>query len=117
LGGRLVLCRYKKCKDASGEFKEVAVEVSCLHSVLKETKEIMSEQSLSNEQRARLDPLKDGVVDVLNELERRLDKYQSLGTQSKRALDRIGWAIEGGVGEIRQRLISQTTLLDAFINR
>ena len=47
---------------------------------LEGTKEIMSEQSLSNEQRARLDPLKDGVVDVLNELERRLDKYQSLGT-------------------------------------
>jgi hypothetical protein len=108
---------YKKCKGSSGEFKDVAVEVSCLHSVLKETEEVLSEENLSNQQQARLKPLKDGILDLLKELERRLEKYESLGTQSKRALDRIGWAMEGGVAELRQKLISQTTLLDAFKNR
>jgi hypothetical protein len=108
---------YKKCKDSSGEFKDMAVEVSCLHSVLKETEEVLSEENLSDQQQARLKPLKDGVLDVLKELERRLKKYESLGTQSRRALDRMGWAREGGVVELRQKLISQTTLLDAFNNR
>lgn len=108
---------YKKCKDSSGEFKDVAVEVSCLHSVLKETEEVLSEENLDSQQQDRLKPLKNGVLDLLKELERRLEKYESLGTQSKRALDRMGWAVEGGVAELRQKLISQTTLLDAFNNR
>jgi hypothetical protein len=108
---------YKKCKDSTGEFREVAVEVCCLHNVLKETEEILSEQNLSEKERARLQPLKDGVLDLLKELERRLQKYESLGTQSMRTMDRIGWAMEGGVAGLTQRLISQTTLLDAFNNR
>ncbi len=108
---------YKKCKLASGEFKEVAAEVSCLHSVLKETEEVLSERNLSYEQNTKLNPLKDGIMAVLKELELRLDKYESLGTQSKRTLDRMGWAMEGGVAEIRLKLISQTTLLDSFNNK
>jgi hypothetical protein len=108
---------YKKCKDSSGEFRDVAIELSCLHSVLKETEEVLSEQNLSTVERARLQPLKDGVLYLVKELERRLQKYESLGTQSKRTMDRMGWATEGGVGELRQRLISQATMLDAFNNR
>ena len=108
---------YKKCKDSSGEFKDVSVELSCLYSVMKESEEVLSAQKLSIQQQARLQPLRDGIFDLLNELERRLEKYESLGTQSKRTLDRMGWAIEDGVAELRLKLISQTTLLDAFNNR
>lgn len=77
----------------------------------------MSEENLSKQQQSRLKPLKDAILGLLKELERRLEKYESLGTQSKRALDRMGWAMEGGVAELRQKLISQTTLLDVFNNR
>jgi hypothetical protein len=82
---------YKKCKHSDGELKNLAVEVSCLHSALKET--------------------------TLNDLEGRLEKRDGLGTQSKRESDKMGWAMEEGIAELRQKLVSQTTLLDTFNNR
>lgn len=107
---------YKRCKESSGEFKHLTTEVSCLHSILKEALRLLSEQTLDGDQLLRLDPLKQGTLDLVQELETRLNRYESLGTQSRRTLDRLGWAMDGGVQPLRQRLISQTTMLETFIN-
>jgi hypothetical protein len=108
---------YKKCQHSSGEFKGFAVEVGHLHCVLKENNEIISHDNLSDDQQTKLKLLKDMVLDSLNELEGRLGKHKSLDTQSKRELDKMGWLMEEGVTELRQKLVSQTTLLDTFNNR
>ena len=108
---------YKKCEHSTGEFKEVSVDVCYLHSFLKETEEILSSQSLSNNKQSRLKLFKDGLLDSLNDLERQLEKHESSYTHSKPELDGKGSPVEGGVAELRQKLISQTASLDAFNNR
>ena len=51
---------------------------------------------------------------MLSDLQALVDKYESLGTQSKRTWDRMKWGAEDIV-EIRSRLISNTTMLTAYI--
>ena len=52
---------------------------------------------------------------VLGDLQSLVDKYERLGTQSKRTWDRIKWGNED-VAEIRARLTSTIALLTAYIN-
>ncbi|MCJ1269223.1 hypothetical protein MMC22_009112 [Lobaria immixta] len=44
-----------------------------------------------------------------------LDKYNSLGTKTKRAWDRLGWGSKD-IAALRSRLISNTVLLTTFVN-
>jgi hypothetical protein len=108
---------YKKCKHSGGEFKDCAVDLGSLHSVLKETEEIISREGLNNDQQARLKLLKDVALDSLNDLERRLEEHESLSTRLKRDSEKMRWELQGSVAELRQKLVSQTTLLDEFNNR
>jgi hypothetical protein len=105
---------YKNCKDSSNEFKRISGEVASLHVVLKETEEYVEEtKGLSPSRDARLVILLDGCKDVLAELERLLNGYESLGTQAQRTWDRMRWGLED-LADVRNRIISNTTLLAAF---
>lgn len=72
---------YKSCKDSSDEFKRISHEVASLHVVLKETEDyIVESKGLSSPTRDdRLGTLIDGCKNVLAELKRLLDGYDSLG--------------------------------------
>src|SRR5271155_3973643 len=107
---------YKKCKGASDDFNAISSEVGSLHNVLKETEEVLSEQNLSPEQQIRLQDIAEGCKGVLEDMDTLLVKYESLGTNSKRTWDRMGWGLQN-MTDLRLRIISQTTLLDAFNNR
>ena len=63
----------------------------------------------------RLKTVGDGCRNVLGDLQDLVDEYQSLGIQSKRTYDRMKWGAEE-VTEVRQRLISNTAILTAFIS-
>ena len=106
---------YKRCKESPGVYAQLAGEVSSLHSVLKETEELVRQQTLSKRQRDRLLPCQKGCETVLRELDALITKYESLGTNSKRAIDRMGMANKDA-NEIRQRLIANVTMLNAFIS-
>jgi GTPase involved in cell partitioning and DNA repair len=106
---------YKKCKDSSEDFKNLSNEVGSFHNILKETEELLSEQKLGPAQEAKLEVLKEGSENVLKDLEKLLVKYESLGTSSQRTWDRMGFGNQD-MTTLRLRLISQTTLLDAFNN-
>ncbi|KAK0513111.1 hypothetical protein JMJ35_004097 [Cladonia borealis] len=80
---------YKSCKAAPGSFINISNEVLSLYAVLKEADE--------------------------TDLQALVDKYESLGTQSKRTWDRMKWGTEN-VTEIRSRLVSNTTFLTAYIS-
>lgn len=82
---------YKECKECPGEFKNISVEVGGLHNVLKEVEEVLSEQKLSSKEESRLEDLKAGCIDVIKDVEDHLNKYKSLGTNSKRTWDRLRW--------------------------
>lgn len=105
---------YKTCKDAPEGFKNVSQEVLSLHAVLKEVEEMHSSMSMSEAQQSRLRIVGDGCRGVLGDLQGILDRYNSLGTKTKRTWDRLGWGSKD-IGELRSRLISNTGLLTAFV--
>ena len=113
--GELCWRVYKRCKASPGVYAQLTGEVSSLHSVLKETEELVRQQTLSKRQRDRLLPCQKGCETVLGELDDLLTKYESLGTKSQRVFDRIGMANQDA-NDIRQRLISNVTMLNAFIS-
>jgi hypothetical protein len=112
--GQLAWNVYKSCKNAPTSFNNLSSEVLALHAVLREADEILSGNKLPDTSRGRLDVIMTGSRGVLNDLQVLLDKYQGLGSKTRRTFDRLNWHSEG-IAELRLRLISHTVLLSAFI--
>ncbi len=102
---------WKGCREAPDDFRAVSTEVASLHLVLNEARETAND--LSESKREDLRRLINGCKSVLQELEALLERYKSLGTQSRRPWDRLRWG-NGQVKDIRQRLISSTASLTSF---
>ncbi|MCJ1428960.1 hypothetical protein MMC29_006873 [Sticta canariensis] len=81
-------------------------EVSSLRSVLHLVEETCSDSTLSAPQRSCLETVRDGYRAVLKGLQCSLDKYNRLGTKSKRTWDRLGW----GSNDIAELSTSQTNV-------
>lgn len=113
--GQLCWKVYKKCKDSSGNYAELSTEVGALHNVIKETEELLSQQGLTSEQGGKLTTCRQGCDDVLRDLDELLNKYESLGTNSRRTFDRMRFGMEDMNG-IRLRLNLNVSMLDAFNN-
>ena len=113
--GQLCWKVYKKCKDSTGNYRELFSEVGALHNVMKETEELLSQQELIDEQRIKLISCRQGCEEVLRDLDRLLTNYESLGRKSQRTFDRMGFGMQDMIG-IRLRLISNVSMLDAFNN-
>ena len=112
--GQIAWKVYKACKYAPESFKNVSQEVLSLHAVLKELEETYSGATLSAARQSRLDIVGDGCRAVLEDLQSVLDKYNSLGTKTKRTWARLGWGSKN-IAELRSRLISNTVLLTTFV--
>lgn len=113
--GSLCWTVYKKCKDSPTIYKELASEVGALYTIIKEIEELLSQQELDSQQKSKLEFSSRGCHSVLQDLDKLLSKYDSLGTNSHRTFDRTGFGLED-MNSIRTRLISNVTLLDAFHN-
>ena len=83
--------------------------------MLKEGEEILFIHPLPTARVERLYTVKEGCEKVLVDLQNLVEKYGSLGSQSKRTWDRMRWCNED-VAEIRARLTSNVSLLTAFIS-
>jgi hypothetical protein len=105
---------YKSCKDAPESFSNISLEVLSLHAVLKEGDEVLTAQSFSLDRKSRLDTVLNGCSGVLEDLRTLVEKYESLGTQTRRTWDRMRWGLED-IAEMRSRLTSNVALLSAFI--
>ena len=112
--GNLAWKVYKSCKEAPDSFGTISQEVLALHALLKEVEEAYSQQALTRDQRERLAAIRDNCQIVLEDFQRLVEKYESLGSQSKRTWDRMGWGFEQ-VAQLRARLTSSITILTAFI--
>ena len=104
---------YKSCKDSSDDFKTVADDVVALHIVLSEVVEPLKVQPISSPRQAHLAALTRTCQAVLNDLEKLLQKYDSLGSQSQRTWDRMRWGLED-ISQLRGRLSNSTAMLTAF---
>lgn len=113
--GKICWNVYTKCKDSPGNYKQLSGEVSSLYVVIRETELLLSKQSLSPGQQARLDTCRQGCESVLQDLDGLLVKYESLGTKSQRTFDRLAFGSHD-MNEIRLRLTSNVSMLDAFNN-
>ena len=82
--------------------------------MLKEGEETLFTRPLPPSRAQRLEAIKDGCDRVLVDLQSLVEKYERLGTQSKRTWDRMKWGNED-IAEIRSRLTSNVTMLTAFI--
>ena len=91
------------------------MEVLSLHAVLKEAEETLFTSPLLPVRAERVKAVKDGCNKVLVDLQSLVERYQSLGTQSKRTWDRMRWC-NGDIAEIRGRLTSSVTMLTAIIS-
>ena len=112
--GQLAWQVYKSCKDAPGSFRNISSEVLSLHAVLKEIEETLSSYALPESKKASLGTIRSGCQDVLGDLQSLVNKYESLGSQTKRTWDRLRWH-SNDIAELRARLTSNTLLLTAFI--
>ena len=104
---------WRDCRDAPEEFKAVSVEVQHLELFLNDSKDKLNDLGLDQRQTADLKRLIEGYNDVLKELERLLQSYQSLGTKNKRTRDRLRWKKEP-IKQLQQRITSTTALLTSF---
>jgi hypothetical protein len=128
--------------DAPGQFKAISDEwatpsghildaywlisrVRSLSIILEDVKVVLSKRDLTSEQRKDLVDIFVGCCDVLNTLDKLLDKYQELGSDPKvcdphnlsfkvrRGWKRLKWEPED-VKELRSRITSNISLLNVF---
>lgn len=117
VGALVSLCNiawhvYELCKDVSESFKNISSEVLSLHAILREAEENLGRHS--NTRVEGLTTVVAGCRDVLTDLETLVGKYKGLSSKTQRVWDRMGWHTED-IAELRLRLISNTSLLAAFM--
>ena len=107
---------YKACKYGQAEsFQNVSQEVASLHLVFKEAGEIYSDATLSAvQEQARLEDIRDGCRDVLQDLQGFPERYNRPATEMKRTRDWFGIGLKD-IGDLTAPLISNTALLATFI--
>ena len=84
-----------------------------MHFVLKAIECSWAISDLASDQRYELSSLAEGCQEVLKDLERLLDKYQSLGSNWKNPLDRFRWAATK-IAPLRSRLLHSCVYLSTF---
>jgi hypothetical protein len=87
--------------------------VANLRILVDDIRMTVKEYRLNSSQTENIISLGQGCLDCLLDLEALLRKYHSLGTKTKRGIERLGWE-EKKVSDMRQRLIANTGLLNAF---
>ncbi|KAL8712822.1 MAG: hypothetical protein Q9220_003030 [cf. Caloplaca sp. 1 TL-2023] len=113
--GQLAWSVYKSSKEAPESFTNVSLEVLSLHAIIKEFGDNLALATLPSSQLEGLQTVTRGCRKVLNDLQSTLNRYNSLGSSSKRTWDRLAWGKEN-ITELRARLISNTGLLNAFVS-
>ncbi len=87
--------------------------VANLRTLVDDVRLTVRERHLTEEQTDHLLDLGQSCLKTLLDLEELLRKHQSLGSKAKRTFDRLRWD-KAKVAELRQTLISNTGLLNAF---
>jgi hypothetical protein len=94
--------------------------VKSLSNILRDLEDVLPQRNLSDQQKADGLDLTRGCSSILSGLEKIVDKYhgldtspKSLGDKSRRLWKRLKWEPDD-ITELRSRLTSNITLLNAF---
>ncbi|MCJ1255062.1 hypothetical protein MMC24_002878, partial [Lignoscripta atroalba] len=109
--------------DAPDQFRVISYEVKNLSNVLRDVDDVLPQRDLSEQQKIELGKIIESCREVLNELEKTLDKYQELdpGTKgkvggSRRVWRRLRWD-QKDIDGFRSRITSNVLLLNTFLDR
>ncbi|TVY81567.1 hypothetical protein LSUE1_G002793 [Lachnellula suecica] len=111
---------WKGFADSPDQFRAIRTDVAGLYIVLDDVARSFGSYDLTERQKSDLQTLISGCQTVLTALDVILQKYgvlesmpTGLRAKSKKAWDRLKWD-QAEIVELRARLTSQTTILDAF---
>ncbi|KFY30094.1 hypothetical protein V493_02139 [Pseudogymnoascus sp. VKM F-4281 (FW-2241)] len=113
----------KEFVDAPSQFKAVSAEIRSLLIVLQDADVAFPNKGLSADQKRDLEGIDKGCRNVLDELQRIVDKNSELGSECgsvgkriKRVWKRLSWKPED-INELRSRISTNIGLLNAFNGR
>jgi hypothetical protein len=104
---------FERCKNSRRHFRDLHDDARAVHAILRPIQQAKEDRLFTADEMANLDEIVLPLTDTLNQLCDRLQKYQSLGTESPGFWDKIGWALHSGV-DLRQRLDRQIARLNGF---
>lgn len=114
---RLVVEKYKAYKDAPDDYRHISDEVNSLQIIINKAVRHFESTTLSNNSRQEGQEILKGCQNVLEDLNSLIEKYDSLAcANTGQVLQRIKLSSED-ITTLRLRLISNTTLLNGFIQR
>ncbi len=97
--------------------------IKSLSTVLRDVDDVLPQRELTSQQKTELDDIAKRCRNVLEELEKTLDKHQeldscakSLGGKSRRVWKRLMWDPKE-MDEFRSRIISNIVLFNVFLGR
>jgi peptidoglycan hydrolase CwlO-like protein len=97
--------------------------VRSLSIVLQDVEIVLPERELADAQQTQLDEITQGCRNVLEELEKTLDRYheidssgKSFGEKSRRVWKRLKWD-QKEIDGLRSRITSNTMLFNTFLGR
>ena len=108
---------YRAYRDAPGDYRNISNEVKSLHIIINETAKHFDSTTLSDSNRQEGQEILEGCRNVLEDLDALIVKYNSIASTS------TGQVIQGimlgteDISALRIRLISNTGLLNRFIQR
>ena len=114
---RLAVKVYTAYKDAPDDYRNISDEARSLHIVIDKALRHFESAALSNSIRQEGQEVLKGCENVLEDLDSLIEKYQSLASVStSQVLQRVKLGTED-IATLRARLISNTGLLNGFIQR
>ena len=108
---------YTAYQDATGDYRNISDEVKSLHIVIDKAVQHLNDPTLSNNYQQEGQEVLTGCQNVLKDLDALIMKYNSLASaNTSKVIDRIKLGTED-IATLRIRLISNTGLLNGFIQR
>ena len=109
---------YTAYKDAPGDYRNISDEVKSLQILIDKAAPFFESTTLKSNSRQEGQQALKGCKDVLEDLNSLIEKYNSSGSASRtsQVLRRIRLGTED-IATLRARLISNTGLLNGFIQR
>ena len=110
---------YTAYKDAPGDYRNISDEVKSLHIVIDKAVQHLKDPTLSSNYQQEGQEVLTGCQNVLKDLDALIIEYKSLAsanTNARQVIDRMKLGTED-IATLRIRLISNTGLLNGFIQR
>ena len=109
---------YTAYKDAPGNYRNISNEVESLHIIIQEAVQQFEGTKLSENSRQKGLRILKGCQNLLEDLDALIMNYSSIASASTgQVIQRIRLGTTEDIAALRVRLISNTTLLNGFIQR